>query len=102
MHDFHAHKHQDTQASETADSVIHWASQYDLLLKLLFLGQEQAVRRRLLEPAAIQSGHRVLDVGCGPGTMALVTVHVDPASASGEQNHNVDEHEHDDLPRHSH
>lgn len=71
MHSFHAHKQAGAQTSEAADSVIHWASRYDLLLKLLFLGQEQAVRRRLLEPASIQPGYRVLDVGCGTGTMAL-------------------------------
>jgi len=31
-----------------------------------------------------------------------VTIHVDPANASGETHHRVDEHTHDDLPLHSH
>lgn len=31
-----------------------------------------------------------------------VTIHVDPANASGEAHHRVDEHRHDDLPLHSH
>lgn len=34
--------------------------------------------------------------------LSLVTVHVDPTSASGEANHAIEEHAHDDLPRHSH
>lgn len=72
MHNSHTHNHSGAQAPEVADSVLHRASQYDLLLKLLFLGQEQAARRRMLEPAAIQPGQQVLDVGCGTGTLALV------------------------------
>lgn len=31
-----------------------------------------------------------------------VTIHVDPATASGESHHRVGEHSHDDLPLHSH
>lgn len=34
--------------------------------------------------------------------LSLVTVHVDPASASGEASHAIAGHEHDELPRHSH
>jgi len=30
------------------------------------------------------------------------TIHVDPASASGEKHHRISEHAHDDLPAHSH
>lgn len=30
------------------------------------------------------------------------TIHVDPANASGEKHHNIDEHTHGDLPSHSH
>lgn len=30
------------------------------------------------------------------------TIHVDPATASGEQHHRIGKHEHDDLPTHSH
>lgn len=31
-----------------------------------------------------------------------VTIHVDPATASDEAHHRVEEHRHDDLPLHSH
>ena len=30
------------------------------------------------------------------------TIHVDPATASGEEHHRMSGHEHDDLPTHSH
>jgi divalent metal cation (Fe/Co/Zn/Cd) transporter len=30
------------------------------------------------------------------------TIHVDPATASGEEHHRMANHEHDDLPTHSH
>ena len=42
---------------------------YDPLVKLL--GGDKA-RRKLLDQAAIQQGHRVLDIGCGTGTMVLL------------------------------
>jgi cation diffusion facilitator family transporter len=34
--------------------------------------------------------------------LANATIHVDPVTASGEQHHRIGEHEHDDLPTHSH
>ena len=34
--------------------------------------------------------------------LSNATIHVDPANASGEDYHRVTEHEHDDLPAHSH
>jgi len=42
---------------------------YDPFVKLL--GGDKA-RRMLLDQAAIQPGHRVLDIGCGTGTMVLL------------------------------
>jgi cation diffusion facilitator family transporter len=34
--------------------------------------------------------------------LSNATIHVDPANASGEGHHNIGDHSHDDLPRHSH
>ncbi|MHB8842002.1 MAG: cation diffusion facilitator family transporter [Candidatus Aquicultor sp.] len=34
--------------------------------------------------------------------LSNVTIHVDPATASGEDYHRISEHKHDDLPMHSH
>ena len=56
---------------ETTGAVVHWASRYDLLVWLLTLGRERRFRERLLEPARLQPGESVLDVGCGTGSLAV-------------------------------
>jgi ubiquinone/menaquinone biosynthesis C-methylase UbiE len=55
----------------TSGAVVHWAARYDLLVWLLTLGRERNFRKRLLEPARLQPGESVLDVGCGTGTLAI-------------------------------
>lgn len=40
---------------------------YDLSAGLLFGGTRRRSYRRLMRAAGVQSGHRALDVGCGPG-----------------------------------
>lgn len=42
---------------------------YDPLVALTT--RERAVKGRLIERAAVRSGHRVLDLGCGTGTLGL-------------------------------
>ena len=34
--------------------------------------------------------------------LSTATIHIDPENASGEEHHRITEHEHDDLPTHSH
>jgi ubiquinone/menaquinone biosynthesis C-methylase UbiE len=48
---------------------------YDLMTKLV--GADQA-RRGLLDQAQIRSGHRVLDVGCGTGSLTIQLKRLNP------------------------
>src|SRR5262245_8666218 len=48
---------------------------YDPLVKLL--GGDRA-RRALLDQAAIQTGHRVLDIGCGTGELIILIKSLHP------------------------
>src|SRR5713101_5074833 len=58
-------------AASSVGLVVHWAARYDLLVTLLTLGRERRFRERLLEPARLESGESVLDIGCGTGTLAI-------------------------------
>jgi ubiquinone/menaquinone biosynthesis C-methylase UbiE len=58
-------------AFRTTGLVLHRAAQYDLTLWLLTLGREKAFRERVLRFARLLPGERILDVGCGTGTLAI-------------------------------
>jgi len=51
--------------------VVHWAARYDLLITLVTLGRERAMRERMLDLSRVTGGESVLDVGCGTGTLAI-------------------------------
>ena len=55
-------------APQTTGRIIPWARWYDLL----FARKPTAVHKQAVRAAAPQPGEKALDVGCGPGTMAIV------------------------------
>jgi SAM-dependent methyltransferase len=56
----------------TEGRMIRWARLYDLGTTLLCFGRASALRRRTVEIADIAPGERILDVGCGPGRLAIL------------------------------
>ena len=56
---------------ETKGKVIRWARFYDLATWLMSFGREPGIRRMTIELAGIKKGERVLDVGCGTGTLTI-------------------------------
>lgn len=63
--------HRTPKAEPEGHIVIHWASFYDPINTLLFLGKSRAVREMAVEMAQIKPGERVLDVACGTGNLTL-------------------------------
>ena len=58
-------------APRTSGLVLHGAARYDLTVWLMTLGRERALRERILNPARLERGDVVVDVGCGTGTLAI-------------------------------
>ena len=63
-----AHSHARHAAPQTTGKIIRWARLYDLF----FARKPTEVHKQVVRSAAPQPGERALDVGCGPGTMAII------------------------------
>src|SRR6266545_2064172 len=74
--------HRGGAAADTEGKTIRWARLYDLGTTILSLGRVSALRRKMVELAAIAPGERILDVGCGPGRLTILAGTV--AGPSGE------------------
>jgi len=64
----------------TSGVIIRWARLYDIAVQITSLGREKALRKRTVARADIQPGQRVLDVGCGTGTLAIAIARTVPGA----------------------
>ena len=59
-------------ALETRGSTINWARFYDVVATLLSLSRATAIRKMTVELGQVRPGQKLLDVGCGTGSLAIV------------------------------
>ena len=65
------HFHGKTSANAPAGSMQGYGHTYDLMTGLMSLGHEGGLRQATIELAHITPGEKILEVGCGTGTLTL-------------------------------
>jgi len=64
----------DSYEAETKGHTIHsWARYYDMVVGIISLGRERKFRQAALDLVDIESGMKILDVGCGTGSLTVAT-----------------------------
>ena len=56
---------------KTTGLTLHWASEYDIFSSLMGMGVNRPNSRMVIELAKVKPGDKVLDVGCGTGSLTL-------------------------------
>ena len=56
---------------ETSGLTLHWAHEYDIFSGLMGMGVNRPNSRMVIELAKVRLGDKVLDVGCGTGSLTL-------------------------------
>lgn len=70
-HEAETHGH-DPTTPLTKGATIRWARWYDATSWLLSFGRAGAIRKDIVRIANPRAGEKVLDVGCGTGTLAIM------------------------------
>jgi ubiquinone/menaquinone biosynthesis C-methylase UbiE len=66
------HVHKKSSVFDAPGSMEGWANWYDIFTTLFTLGQERKGRQAILDVAKAKSGERILEVGCGTGSLSLL------------------------------
>ncbi len=68
----HTHTSRTTQRTPGIEGQMgSWAPYYDFIMALLTLGRERTLRQMTVELAGVKPGDRVLEIGCGTGSLSL-------------------------------
>lgn len=65
------HLHAGEPQANTIGQMGKWAPYYDSLLRLVTIGRERTLREMTITLAQIKPGDKVLEVGCGTGTLNM-------------------------------